>query len=79
MHKKMSIKSFLFFYKNVIFNAFYAYLSKTPIFIKWLCRAAEESPPSPSLAEWEVGEYWLFLSHSRGFGYGLEAVRIRVS
>jgi hypothetical protein len=25
-----------------------------------------------------VGKYWLFLSPSRSFGYGFEAVRIRV-
>jgi hypothetical protein len=55
-------------------------LSVTRVFIKQIFRAVEAAPPplSPHRAVQGVGYYWLFSATSSGFGYGNEAVRIRV-
>jgi hypothetical protein len=54
-----------------------------PIFTKQIFRVPEKASPPPLLptlhsAVQEVGEKWIFSSSSRSFGYGFEAVRIRV-
>jgi hypothetical protein len=45
-------------------------------------RAPEEAPPCPlppTRLFREVGEKWIFSSSNRSYGYGYEAVRIRVN
>jgi hypothetical protein len=87
MPHKISQKSYFVsgvFNTNVIFNVFYyANLTAINIFIKWLFWADKKVlpfPPSPQV-QCGVGEWgfnWLFLSPSRWFGYGFEALRIWV-
>jgi hypothetical protein len=49
------------------------------VFIKQIFRVAEKASPSPSQPTVRgVGQLWLFAARSYEFGYGFEAVRIRV-
>jgi hypothetical protein len=51
------------------------------VFMKQIFRAAEKAPPSPPPPQCcaGVGWLWLFSARSSEFGYGFEAVRIRVN
>jgi hypothetical protein len=48
------------------------------IFVTPILRAAEKATPPPVLCTQGIGYYWFFSSTSRGFGYGFEAVKIRI-
>jgi hypothetical protein len=57
-------------------------MSVIHVLIKQIFRAAEKAPPPPlrpHRAVQGVGWKWLFLTRSREFGNGFEAVRIRVN
>jgi hypothetical protein len=51
------------------------------VFMKQIFRAEEKAPPSSPFPPSAVQgvEYWLFSSRSSEFGYGFEAMRIRVT
>jgi hypothetical protein len=69
-----------FHYKRHFQRAFDDNLSATHVFIKQIFRAIKVASPSPIPPQGcaGVGKKWLFSATSRGFGYGYEAVRIRV-
>jgi hypothetical protein len=79
--KNASQKTITNFFVSEVFHdkchfqyAFDDNLIVTHVFVKQIFWAVEIAPPSPSPHRAE----WLFSATCRGFGYGNEAVRIRV-